>query len=521
MPQGYDQEVLQAYEVAEALWPDDESPNSYDYGQYIGKRRSPRTIRDYGHVKNMLADYLQGKGMESVDRFLDPEQPVPSLHLLKRVIRSTAKRSTGVQSTLMSAHSLATFVTRLLGAIGWYMKKSVPSEYYKALTDFVYQDITKELNLSLDKLDKNTATSNEFDRFLKKTLEVRLVRMFPTLRDAISYLLYLNMYVDVGARGSDLVQLLYKDCTFYLAPKQHPCSVLAVVSLTHMKSRYVDVAKKIPLHFMEVNCSYRDSCRLLFLAALGDHVFRDFQSWDELQSVGRMNEPLLLTLRDEKQNTPIFSHIKANNAINPENKLVSRSAEYYGLYTSSLAKAMGLSRRVTLYSFRRMGLQAMAKNQNVTTAQRMQFAGHKQRHTYDRSYAPQTSEADIQARIRGLPARSKTIQMFNGVEAQRLKRASEATYESLANYEIDSEQAVEEVDKFIETSDVDYFVADATDIDSDSDTTDDELFKNNDKEEASVTLENDFNTIRTYLTELPMERESFMMTRCAGYMERS
>lgn len=530
-----DQEVLERLEAAKACWPEGESSDTFDWGQYIGKHYSHKTIMQYGDIRRLFADYLEGKGLGSVDRFLDASQPVPSLDFLKRIIRSKAKRPTGVISTLMTAHSLAAFVSRLVGAIGWYVKKPVPSNYHKVLTDYVYQDLTKELKLSYTTLDKHTATSEEFSRFLKKSMEVPLVNMFPSLRDALSYLLYINLYVDTGARGSDLVHLKYEDCEFYLAPKGELHSILAVVSLTHIKSRYEDQAKKIPLHFMELNNSYNDSCRLLFLAALGEQIFYDFDSWNELNSVVRTTQPVLLPLRKDKRNTPVFSHIKHSGLRVSDKKLVPRTAYYYGRYTSQLAKAMGLSRRVTLYSFRRMGIQALATNEKVTRAQRQQFSAHASSNIYESAYAPRISEADIQARIRGYPARSESIHIFNGIEAQQLNRDSQTVHEDLGPHIAQGKQEKGETESFAEESDEDS-VTDSTDTDLDSDTADDELYddnNNNDDDDKMASVaelssnrrnavvdEDDFKTLHYYLTELPMEKESFMMTRCAGYLKR-
>lgn len=395
----------------------------------------------------------------------------------------------------------------------------------------------KEQNLKYEFRQKNTATQEEFDRFLRKVVQLPLVQSFRSLREVLFYLLYVNLYVDVGARGSELMQLTYGECTFYLAPSDQAHAIVVMISLTHMKCRYDEHKKTVPLHLMNVQSSYTDACRLLFLAALNENCFADFDSWDRLQSVRtRTSDPVLLRMKTWKLQVPVFATFRRTTAAASSSAAVlkPRGRSYFEDKTFRLSRKMGLSRRVTLYSFRRMAIQALVKSPNVTSAQRQQFAGHSSANIFDRWYAPRVSEADMQARLRGQPARSETIKLFNGIEVRELSEGQNTTSER-EDFSVSADQPRGSVSEELGREvDLESLLDEETDEkselgeeyeDSDSVTDDDEINDNDLTNEISSrkrlqdtpTL-NDPQSLHLYLTGAASTSESAMMNKLIAYM---
>lgn len=530
-------------EEAKSFFPQGTSRETYDWGGCWSRPKSKSTIRGYEGAKNFIADFLGARSLGSVDNFLGIQSTMPSLEVLRRIIKAKARTSKGLirrnkkgkaplsEGALrhrMTAHSLAGFVNTILGAISYYMKRPVPPIYYKSLIDYAYYSVSKDLELSYETFPKFSATPEEFDRFIRRVMVPPQVQTFKSLRDVLYYILYVNLYVDTGARGTDLTYLTFGDCQFYIAPKSQRGIIIGIVSLTHLKCRYESEKKTIPLHSMELNRFYTDSCRLLFSAAMSEGVFDHVDNWDLLQSVTRGDDVILLPMKKEKLASPVFSCIKSKTPISRLVEKGQRNPTFYGQKTLQLATSMGLSRRVTLYSFRRMALQAMVKNRNVSKAQRMRFAGHSDSAVYAKAYAPRMSEADMQSRFRGQPARTETIRMFNGIEAQQILQEAQIAVRSkdlVAEVnETTSTQGEEET--LSEEGDKDLVLKGDNTESDDSENDDDTEFVNEDDDEITTeestnqngNVKSDFEDFYRTLTESHEVNEALVMNKCTAWM---
>lgn len=139
--------------------------------------------------------------MGAVDDFLGVYAETPSLRFLQDYIRMKASTTVGIIGPMMTLRSLSSYIETLLSMISRTMKRVLPRNYRTELYGFLDDILQPELRLSTEKYLKPTSTPEELDRFLRRVLKTPLLETFASARDVFNYLLFLNLYVDLGARG--------------------------------------------------------------------------------------------------------------------------------------------------------------------------------------------------------------------------------------------------------------------------------------------------------------------------------
>jgi hypothetical protein len=146
---------------------------------------------------------------------------------------------------------------------------------------------------------KHVATKNDLDLLVGAAFSDAYSIRVQSIRIVLNMALYMNLFVDVCGRGSDLAWggpmiseqenhcLCWNHCHFYVVNVDDDDRVIAAnIDIKYQKGqRQKDLQKTVTLRLLPANMAMSDSLRLLVTLALVDGVFGAGVSWSSILAI--------------------------------------------------------------------------------------------------------------------------------------------------------------------------------------------------------------------------------------------
>ncbi|KAF4636083.1 hypothetical protein G7Y89_g2010 [Cudoniella acicularis] len=222
-----------------------------------------------------------------------------SLEIIKLFTLYLARTSSGMLDDRITVKTVQGYISNTISAAYRCTgKKQLEPEERKQV--FVYIGVLgHDGELSNKVRPKHVATSNDLDLLVDAAFSDAYSLSVKSIRVVLNMALYMNLFVDVCGRGSDLAWggpmiseqenhcLCWNHCHFYVVNVDDGDRVIAAnIDIKYQKGqRRKDLQKTVTLRLLPVNMAMQDSLRLLATLALVDGVFGPGVSWSSILAI--------------------------------------------------------------------------------------------------------------------------------------------------------------------------------------------------------------------------------------------
>ncbi len=290
-------------------------------------------------------------------------------------------------------------------------------------------------------ISPNVAPTVEFGRV--KVCEVLFLissvflSTLASMREALLVLLFINLYVDTGARGADLLLstlaidssgIKWRNCKFFLSTSESDSTKVVLAAevsylITKKTKRSRAFKPSLLIEMPKVPLAF-DTVALLFIAAKLAGVFPSHIDWDSLHQRPPSGPPRVqdIPTNPSKANDYVFSDISEFQAEVHNGYNIQRMRAIM----SDIGNALGIVDSLHLYALRRMVGNTAEKDVNVSEMERHQVMGHSVGSSiFQRHYVEKLPQLDIQQIIRNVPENRIFLEGISGYSARRVKHVQQ------------------------------------------------------------------------------------------------
>lgn len=222
-----------------------------------------------------------------------------SLELMKLFILYLARTSAGTLDEKITVRTMRGYIAHTISAAYRCTgKKQLDNEERKQV--YVYIDsLVRDGELSNKMRVKPVSTRNDLDLLIDAVFSDAFSLGVQSIRVVLNLALYMNLFVDVCGRGSDLAWggpsvaekdnhcLCWNHCHFFVVNVDDGDRVIAAnIDIKYQKGmRNRDLQKTVSLRLLPANMAMHDSLRLIVTLALVDGVFGSGVTWSSILSI--------------------------------------------------------------------------------------------------------------------------------------------------------------------------------------------------------------------------------------------
>lgn len=297
------------------------------------------------------------------------------------------------------------------------------------LLNFINGPLRVHFHLETAKEEKTTATFEDFRIVVGHTLSTEFLNCLVNMREALYILLFINLYIDTGARGADLLMdkysvnpmgIKWRNCRFYLTPSEAETSkvtlAIEVIFLIQKKTKSSRADKPSLLLEMPQVPLVFDTASLLFITAKLAGVFPEHIDWESLhqRSVSIVEEIPTMASKAEDY---VFGNCTEFSS-DPQN---GYDLNRMRRWVSVIGDQLGFVDKLCPYAFRRMVGNAADVDVDVTETDREQVLGHSVgSKIFQKHYTDQTIRLDVQQITRDQPEDRMFLEGVSGFSARRI-----------------------------------------------------------------------------------------------------
>lgn len=300
----------------------------------------------------------------------------------------------------------------------------------KQIFCFIRMNLRKMFSLNTREKEKPTATFEDFKIIVSHVASSQFLSTITNMREALNVLLFLNLYIDTGAKGVDLLVdknnvndtgLKWQNCKFFsLRSEFDPSKVLLAVEVNYIITKSTKASRRLKpslvIEIPEAPLAF-DSTALLFIAATLAGVFPSHVTWESLHHKPSENRVQEIWTNPTKSNDYVFANT------------FEFQTEIHGSYDmarmrtniSGIGVALGFVDPLQPYALRRMVGNTAEKDVNISEMQRRQIMGHNAgSKIFDQNYLDKLLQLDVQQIIRQLPEDRHFLEGISGYCARRV-----------------------------------------------------------------------------------------------------
>lgn len=299
---------------------------------------------------------------------------------------------------------------------------------------FIYNNLRTMFNLSTTPEAKVTANFGDFKVIVRHISSTEFLATLPNMMEALVVLLFINLYIDTGSRGADLLYdqlktdpsgIKWRDVKFYLLPsKVEPTKVVFAAEVNYLVTKLTKssrIAKpSLLMELPDIPLAF-DTAALLFSLALISGVFPSNISWDGLHQK-RLKTAEAIPTNVSKANDYVFPNCKLLECNHQEGFRIHRMR----LCLSMIGKELGFLDNLVPYALRRMVGNAADKDADVSIMQRRQLMGHTAgSNVFQRHYIDTLLHVDVQNLTRDLDEDRVFVDGICGYSARRIRNVEQ------------------------------------------------------------------------------------------------
>lgn len=217
---------------------------------------------------------------------------LPTVAIMRRFAYYLAVTRKGRNTERLKLITLLTYITaemrvlKLLSGLEWQLSE------INQIFRFISGKLRDIFSLQTEDSEQPTVTAKDFQVIVHHATSLPFYSTLYNMRESLYILLFINLYIDTGSRGNDLLfsnkkgGLKWRDCTFFLTTSEtDPSRVLLAVEvkylMTKLRNRHRTYKSSKLIELPEVSLAF-DTTALLFITAMIAGVFPADVEWDSL-----------------------------------------------------------------------------------------------------------------------------------------------------------------------------------------------------------------------------------------------
>ena len=295
---------------------------------------------------------------------------------------------------------------------------------------FIYNNLRTMFSLSTTSEKKPTATFCDFQAIVSHLSSTGYLATKSNMMEALLVLLFINLYIDTGARGADLLKdsmkvepagIKWRNVKFYLLPSEvEPTKVVFAAEVNYLVTKLTKRSRKAkPTLLVELpNTPFAfDTAALLFTLAFISGVFPCNISWHGLHQK-HLETAEAIPTNLSKADDYVFPNCSDFKYNEKEGFDIARMRRCL----SRVGKQLGFIDILVPYALRRMVGNAAEKDVDVSIMERQQLMGHSVgSNVFQQHYLETLLQLDVQQLTRNLPEDSVFLDGISGYSARKIK----------------------------------------------------------------------------------------------------